>query len=91
MALLIDGAAISLAGTTVKFLMKLPSAGSPVVSAPAIIDDAVNGYVSYQWAVGDTATPGVYRAEWEITYANGQTQTVPADGYDIVEVVADLG
>lgn len=81
---------LDLTGCTVAFVMRLNSAAQVKVNAPAVIDNAPTGKVSYAWSAGDTDTPGKYRAEWVITYSNGRKRTVPAGGYDTVEVIANL-
>lgn len=91
MFLLEDQQGISLAGCTVRFIMRLPGAVSAKIAAAATIDDAATGAVSYAWGATDTDTTGIYRAEWEITFPNAQTRTVPAEGYDIVHIWDDLG
>ena len=54
------------------------------------IASAVQGYVSYAWAGSDLAVADVYNAEYEITWQNGTTRTVPNDSYDTFYVIADL-
>lgn len=89
-----DDAPAPLTGATVKFLMKLEGAmpsAAPKVSAAATIVDPVNGIVRYDWATDDTNIPGNYRAEFEVTYANGKSRTFPNEDYLPVRVVGDLG
>lgn len=89
-----DGDAAALAGASVRFLMKLEGAmpSSPAkVSSLATVEDAAAGIVRYDWAAGDTDAPGSYRAELEVTYANGKTRTFPNEGYLAIRVVGDLG
>lgn len=88
----------SLTGCTVQFIMRakdaktnLPAVGSAAkVAALAIIVDALTGKVRYDWAAGDTSIPGAFLAEWEVTDAEGLTQTFPTDGYNDVLIYADL-
>jgi hypothetical protein len=87
-----DGSAANLAfATGVRFLMRECKTGKLKVSAAAIVVDAETGLVEYQWAVGDTNTPGKYDVEWEVTWGDGKPQTFPGEGYNTVEVTADLG
>lgn len=51
------------------------------VNAAANITDEEGGEISYDWAVGDTDTPGLYYAEWVVTFGNGVPQTYPAEDY----------
>lgn len=53
----------------------------PTVDAAATVTDAGGGIVRYDWADGDTADPGIYSAEFEVTYNSGVTETFPNDGY----------
>ena len=46
--------------------------------------------VRYDWAVGDTAVPGDYWADFEVTWGDGTVTTFPNSGYLEVRVVAEL-
>lgn len=49
------------------------------------------GRVGYQWMAGDTAVPGVYQAEWRITFAGGGVLSIPNDGsYISIQIVPSL-
>lgn len=78
--------------TAIHFIMRLRDApsGAPKVNAPAVVVDAAQGAVRYDWAAGDTDTPGVYLAEWQVTYADGRKQTFPTLTYHVITVLADL-
>jgi hypothetical protein len=95
--LLHNGEPVPLSGSTVKLIMKLDSAAAsaaPKVDAAATIvgDDEVDvGVVEYAWADGDTDTIGTYRAEFEVTFANGKTRSFPGADYLLVRIIADLG
>ena len=60
------------------------------VDAAATVLVAADGTVEYRWAVGDTDTPGKYRAEWEVIWSDGTPETFPTVGFDIVIVYGDL-
>lgn len=68
-----------------------------VKTSPADIVDAPNGKISYEWeaAAGeepaDTAFPGTYKMEFEITWGPGKIQSVPNDSYKELEIVEELG
>lgn len=76
----------------VDFIMRLAVGNDLAVkiNKPAVIADAVNGVVQYEWAVGDTDTPGAFAAEWEVTWNDGKTETFPTKAYNSVEITADL-
>lgn len=76
------------------FLMTLadPSITTPTINrAAATIEDAVNGTIRYDWVQGDTATAGIYKGEFELTKSSGQPETIPNDGYLMIEIKPDLG
>jgi hypothetical protein len=88
----LDGATSPVNLTTasaVTFIMKT-GAANPVTGVASIVT-AASGCVAYKWATGDTASSGLYDAEWEVAWADGGYETVPNDGYFSIEVVADLG
>lgn len=77
--------------TTVFFTMRLVgSTGTPKVDTAATIVDAINGIVRYDWVDADTANPGSYEAEWEVTWTGGKKQTFPTLTYHTVDILADL-
>ncbi len=89
-----DEAAVDLsAASGVKFIMRLSTANAgsaPDVEAAADITSASTGVVTYTWATGDTATPGVYEGEFQITWEDGGVETIPNEDYITVTVVDDL-
>lgn len=85
------GTPVDLTGCSVKFIMTLEGSSTAKVDAAAVVDSAADGEVSYSWGATDTDTAGLYRAEWQVTFAGGIKRTFPADGYLYVNVVADLG
>jgi hypothetical protein len=85
---------IDLTGATVRFIMRPRFTTPPVavINRSADVLLVTEGRVSYQWQAGDTAQPGRYAAEFEITYtATGRKLTVPNDGYISVVVTGDIG
>lgn len=85
------GTAIDLTTATgVSFIMRRDGDPAPKVNSPAVVVDAVSGIVRYDWAAGDTSDPGTYKAEWEIVWADGKTQTAPTLTYHEIDVLADL-
>jgi hypothetical protein len=85
------GVAVDLTSATgVDFIMALASGGAPKVNAAAVVADAINGVVRYDWISADTDTPGDYEAEWQVTWADSDTQTFPTASYHTISVLADL-
>lgn len=85
---------VNLGGATVKFVMTPkaePVGSTPTVDADADVITAVDGIVEYEWQTGDTETAGKYRAEWEVTFADGGVETFPNDTYIEVIIKGDLG
>lgn len=64
---------------------------SPKVKGECAFVNKSEGKVEYTWEEGDTDTIGEFKAEWEIHYEDGGIETVPNDGYVIVNVEDDLG
>lgn len=60
------------------------------VSNAATIDDATAGAVSYTWAAGDTDDPGVYFAEWVVSWNDGTEQSYPTVGYFTFEITEGI-
>lgn len=85
-----NGDGVDLNGAVVRFLMRAVGTATPKVAADAEIVDASTGEVRYAWAEGDLDTPGVFRAEWEVTYSGGDQETFPSDGWIEAVVRADL-
>lgn len=90
------GVAIDLTeASQVRILLK--SETLTIKTGPVDIIDAPNGKISYEWegASGedpaDTAFPGTYQMEFEITWATGKVQSVPNDGYKELVVIEELG
>lgn len=92
-----NGSPVDLTGATVKFIMKAadasfaPTAGTTKVnSAGVIVGSATAGVVRYDWTTGDTATPGNYVAEWQVTFSASKPETFPTLTYHTITIVADL-
>lgn len=59
----------------VKFQMRRASDRRLMVDRDADIDTAASGEVSYALQANDTAIPGDYVIEWQVTYPSGRKQT----------------
>jgi hypothetical protein len=76
--------------TGVNFIMKSIQGNTIKVNAAATIVTPASGVVRYDWIAADTATPGSYQAEWQVTWTGGKKQTFPTLTYHSVDVLADL-
>ena len=56
-----------------------------VDEAAATIFDGPNGVLRYAWVAADTDTPGVYLADWTVTFPGGP-ESFPTRASDIVIV-----
>jgi hypothetical protein len=64
-----------LTGSTVHFQMRRASDRRLMVDRAAAIDVAPSGEVHYSLQANDTAIPGEYVLEWQVTYPSGRKQT----------------
>jgi hypothetical protein len=82
-----NGTPINLTGATVTFRMVeyFQKTFVAVNSLSAMILDAINGKVRYQWTTGDTATPGLYLA-WFVVNWGGGPQHFPQDDSLIIKI-----
>ena len=86
-----DGNVINLTDASVRFHMRAIDATSSTVDAEgSVVSPATGGVVQYAWASGDTATAGMYSAEFEITYGDGSIETFPNNDYIRVEIIDDI-
>lgn len=74
----------------VLFLMTKNNGSLPKVATEAVVADAKNGLVEYEWQENDTDTVGTYKAELEIEWETNVKQTLPEDDYIKVIVKDDL-
>lgn len=83
------GAPANLTGATIKFHMadKADGTGNTITNASAVIfGTPTNGQVQYNWVALDTATPGTFFGEFEVTYAGGMIVTFP-NSTDKIEIL----
>lgn len=64
-----------LTGCTVKFQMRRKRDRRLMVDADAEVTSTVSGGVAYSLGENDTAVPGEYVIEWQVTYPDGRKQT----------------
>jgi hypothetical protein len=64
-----------LTGASVRFQMRRSTDKRLMIDRAATIDVAASGEVSYALGMNDTAIPGDYVLEWQVTYPSGRKQT----------------
>ncbi len=69
---------VNLTGMTVKFILQ--GEGGVNFTRTGGIEDAASGKVNYQFVAEDSATPGDYLAQWQLTIGP-VTRTFPSEGY----------
>lgn len=85
-----SGHSIDLTGATVLFSMRKSGSSQPEVDEqPSSILDATGGMVEYQWAEGDTAVAGQYKAEFTVLLS-GLRMSFPNDSFFSITVFAAL-
>ena len=52
-----------------------------------LITDSANGRIQYQWQPNDTNEVGIFYIEFEITYKDNSTVTVPSSGCLQLQVI----
>jgi hypothetical protein len=91
-ATLKDGldAAVDLTGASIRFHMRATGETNAKVDASAVVEDADNGIVYYNWIPADTDSIGSYEAEFEVTFAGGEIETFPNNRFVEVEITDDI-
>lgn len=91
-----DGAVDLTNAVKVEFHMAMLDGGEVVIDSEAdnlqVSATEQRGYVSYPWAPGETATPGRYYGEFEVTFVAGEVMTFPNDGHNplIIKIVKEI-
>ena len=86
------GAVQPLTGATVVLNLRRVADGVLVVNGGAVtVVDAANGVVKYVWQPSDTATAGLYHAEFKVTFADGTIERYPDDGDFPVTIAPQVG
>jgi hypothetical protein len=87
----VDGAVDLTNADAVLFKLQPIAGGALTVDGTAgVVGLATAGQVRYVWQAADTTTPGLYNAEWEVTFTDGTVATFPNERYLLVEMKADL-
>jgi hypothetical protein len=87
----LDNTVIPITGATVRFHMGRIGETRLVDAAAAIFTDGSDGKMKYDWQAADTIAIGNYKAEFEVTFADGSIETFPNGGYIDVQITPDLG
>lgn len=96
-----SGVPIDIAQADIAFTMRrIDDDEATILLAPASndqvndgLDDGSRGTAHYDWEIGDTDVAGGYYAEWQVTFAYGDSEgitTFPNDGYDLIAIVDAL-
>lgn len=83
-----DGTVVNLAGSSVRFHMADMAGTIKVDTTATIVDN--DGVVRYSWQAGDTDTAGLYKAEFEVTYADSTIETFPNEGKLIISIEPEI-
>jgi len=86
----INGTAVNVAGSSIRFHMKNMSNNSLIVDQAATIVNGPNGIVRYAWQAADTQKPGLYTCEFEVTYTDNSIETFPNDDKIIVSIESEI-
>ena len=86
----LDPATVVLTGATVRFQMRARNGAVLMDVAALVVTATGTPTVEYSWQAGDTATAGLYEAEFRVTYADGKIETFPNEGFIPVRVNEDV-
>jgi len=87
-----DGDPVSLSdAASVDFHMMQYGESTLKVNSAATISNVAQGIVVYEWSSGDTDTSGIFKAEFEVTYNSGKTETFPNTGDFSVNIQPQVG
>jgi len=86
-------ASVVLTGASVQFQMRprRPKGAAAVIDVAAVVVTATGTpTVEYAWQPSDTDSAGLFDAEFKVTYADGEVETFPNDGFITVKVSGDI-
>lgn len=81
---------VDLTNCRVKFIMTKIGGKTAKINREAIIKDAANGIVWFVFEANEVDEAGTYRAEFEVTYADGRVETFPNADYITIIISPDL-
>lgn len=73
------------AATSPKFYMSRPGTDAKIDGVTAVIVDGALGKLRYDWASGDTDTPGMWEGQFEVQI-NSKPLRIPSHGHIAIEV-----
>ena len=76
--------------TGVTFTMMDSTGNYKVAKKDAVIVSSSGGTIQYNWAAEDTDEGGLFKAEFQLQYANGGRLTVPQQGFITIEIPKDI-
>jgi hypothetical protein len=82
-----DNGPADLTGATVEIVYRC---GDTVITGECTVVSAEDGTIQYEWAEGDTDTPGMYAAKFVVTFASGKKQSFPNDSSCSIEIRGGL-
>lgn len=86
-----NGDPVDLTNATVGLIMRSFSSPAPVaLTGTATITAALEGNVAFTFTAADTATAGLYMANWTVVFNDGAKMTFPTTGYLWISVEESL-
>lgn len=86
-----DRKVADLTGANAVALLYRPKLGGALVTKTgAFVGAPTGGKVKYAWAANDTDTDGEYEAYWRVTYASGEQESFPNNGFFTMAFTEDL-
>jgi hypothetical protein len=86
----LEPATVDLTGATVRFQMRVRNGAMVLDALAAIVTETGTPTVQYGWQTGDTASAGLFEAEFRVTYSNGAVETFPNQGFILIRISDDV-
>lgn len=86
-------AAVNITGATVLMWLRKVGSTTPLIDGRDVtsgVTTAASGLGAVSFTSTDTATPGNYALELQVTYSGGTIETFPENGYVAVSITEDL-
>jgi len=85
-----SGNPVNLAGASARCLGRHAISQRVVIDGACYITDPASGVIRYEWSPLDTARPGVFQVEVEVTYGDGNRETFPNRGHIRLRIADDV-